>query len=167
MRVRERELPRGRRRAAVRLPRRTPAPAALRGGPGARDPRRRDGGRAPRALPRDREAGPRRAHRRTDVVGGRSGRPASVPMKGEMAETMPPSAPRPSAGPPGTPVPHEHGLELGATRSWKRRRSADFLTLSPRGMELHQARVLREPLAMPLGAIAVAVAEPGGARAGS
>jgi len=84
-----------------------------------------------------------------------------------MAETLPPSAPPPSAGPSGTQVRQEHVLELGAARSWKRRRSADFLTLSPLGMALHHARILREPLAMPLGAIAVAVAEHGGARAGS
>jgi hypothetical protein len=84
-----------------------------------------------------------------------------------MAETVPPSAPPPSARPPATPVRHEHVLELEAARSWKRRRSADFLMLSPLGMELHHARVLREPLAMPLGAIAVAVAERGGARSGS
>jgi hypothetical protein len=84
-----------------------------------------------------------------------------------MAETLPPSAPPPFAGPPGTPVRHEHVLELEAARSWKRKRSADFLKLSPLGMELHHARALREPLAMPLGAIAVAVAEHGAARAGS
>jgi len=56
-------------------------------------------------------------------------------------------------------------LELEAGRSWKRRRAADLLKLSPLGLELHHARVLREPLAMPLGAIAVACAESGGARA--
>jgi hypothetical protein len=84
-----------------------------------------------------------------------------------MAETLPPSAPPPSAAPPGTPARHEHVLELDAARSWKRKRSADFLKLSPLGMELHHAGVLREPLAMPLGAVAVAVAEPGGARAGA
>jgi len=82
-----------------------------------------------------------------------------------MAETLPPSAPPPSAGPPGTPNRHEHVLELEAGRSWKRRRAADLLKLSPLGLELHHARVLREPLAMPLGAIAVACAESGGARA--
>jgi len=82
-----------------------------------------------------------------------------------MAETLPPSAPPPSAGPPGAPVAHEHLIELEAARSWKRKRSADFLKLSPLGMELHHARFLREPLVMPLGAVAVAVGEPGGARA--
>jgi hypothetical protein len=59
-------------------------------------------------------------------------------------------------------------LELdGGGRSWKRRRAADFLKLSPLGMELHHARALREPLVMPLGAIAVATAEHGPARAGA
>jgi hypothetical protein len=84
-----------------------------------------------------------------------------------MAETLPPSAPPPSAGPPGTPIRHEHVLELDGGRSWKRRRSADFLKLSPLGMELHHARALRLPLVMPLGAIAVATAEHGPARAGA
>lgn len=82
-----------------------------------------------------------------------------------MAEITPSSAPPPSAGPPGSPVRHEHLIELEAGRSWKRRRSADFLKLSPLGFELHHARVLREPLAMPLGAVAVACAEVGPARA--
>src|SRR5215210_5445446 len=167
VRVRQRELPRGRRRAAARVPRRAPAPPALRGDARPRDPRRGDRGRAPRRLARDREAGRRRTHPRALLASG-SGRPPSVPMKvGEMAETLPPSAPPPSTGPPGTPVRHEHVLELEAARSWKRRRSADFLKLNPLGMELHHARALREPLAMPLGAIAVAIAEPGAARAGS
>src|SRR5215208_6262830 len=75
-----------------------------------------------------------------------------------MAETLPPSAPPPSAGPPGALVRHEHVLELEAARSWKRRRAADLLKLSPLGLELHHARVLREPLTMPLGAISVACA---------
>jgi hypothetical protein len=82
-----------------------------------------------------------------------------------MAETLPPSAPPPSAGPPGTPIRHEHVLELEAARSWGRKRAADLLKLSPLGMELHHARVLCEPLVMPLGAIAVACAEPGTVRA--
>jgi hypothetical protein len=83
-----------------------------------------------------------------------------------MAEPQP-SAPPPSTGPPGTPIRHEHVLELDGGRSWKRRRSADVLKLSPLGMELHHARALREALVMPLGAIAVATAEHGPARAGS
>ena len=84
-----------------------------------------------------------------------------------MAATDPSSVPPPSSGPPGTPVRHEHVLELEAARSWKRRRAVDFLKLSPLGMELHHKRVLREPLVMPLGAVAVACAEPGSARAGA
>lgn len=82
-----------------------------------------------------------------------------------MAETTSHSAPPPSAAPAGAPPRHEHLIELEAARSWKRKRSADFLKLSPLGIELHHARVLREPLAMPLGAVAVACAEHGGARA--
>jgi hypothetical protein len=82
----------------------------------------------------------------------------------------PSSAPPPP--PPSEPTPaaaqarHEHLLELEAQRSWKRRRSTvDYLKLSPAGMELVHGGVLRQPLTMPLGAIAVAVAEPGAARA--
>jgi len=78
--------------------------------------------------------------------------------------SVPSSAPPPSSGPPGTPTRHEELLELEAPRSWKRRRSVDFLKLSPLGIELHRDGILREPLTMPLGAIAVAVAESGGAK---
>jgi hypothetical protein len=84
-----------------------------------------------------------------------------------MAETLPPSAPPPSAGPPGTPIRHEYVLALDGARSWKRRRVSDMLKLSPLGLELHHTRALREPLVMPLGAIAVATAEHGPARAGA
>ena len=77
--------------------------------------------------------------------------------------------PQPVAPPePEGPVParHEHLLELEAGgKGWKRRRSADFLKISPAGMELHHGGMLREPLVMPLGAIAVAAAESGSARA--
>ena len=82
----------------------------------------------------------------------------------------PSSAPPPSSSSdPGTFVAaarHEHVLELEAGgKGWKRRRSADFLKLSPDGIELHHGGVLQEPLVMPLGAITVAAAEPGPARA--
>jgi len=82
----------------------------------------------------------------------------------------PSSAPPPlSAAPadPAAPIParHERLLELEAQRSWKRKRTVDYLKLSPTGMELRHGGVLRAPLVMPLGAIAVAVAEPGAARA--
>jgi hypothetical protein len=76
------------------------------------------------------------------------------------------SSPPPSAGPPGVPARHEALLELEASKSWKRRRAqVDFLKLSPLGLELRHGGLMREPLQMPLGAIAVAVAEPGLARA--
>jgi hypothetical protein len=84
--------------------------------------------------------------------------------------SVPSSAPPPhsSTGEPAAAFAarHEHVLELeGGGKGWKRRRSVDFLKLSPAGMELHHAGALREPLVMPVGAIAVAVAEPGAARA--
>jgi hypothetical protein len=84
----------------------------------------------------------------------------------------PSSAPppqQPSSDPaPSAPGKHEHVLELEAGgKRWKRRRSVDFLVLSPEGMRLHHDGMLQEPLVMPLGAIAVAAAEPGSARAQS
>src|SRR4051794_32158890 len=78
---------------------------------------------------------------------------------------VPSSAPPPSSGPPGTAPRHQALLELDVPRSWKRKRTVDLLKLTPLGMELHHGAALREPLVMPLGAIAVAIAEPGGARA--
>jgi hypothetical protein len=83
----------------------------------------------------------------------------------------------PSSAPPPQPVAppepeglvparHEHLLELEAGgKGWKRRRTVDFLKISPAGMELHHGGMLREPLILPLGAIAVAAAEQGSARA--
>jgi hypothetical protein len=79
--------------------------------------------------------------------------------------SAPPPQP-PSEPAPANPARHEHLLEFEAGgKGWKRRRTADFLKLSPEGMELHHGGMLREPLVMPLGAIAVAAAEPGAARA--
>ncbi len=82
-----------------------------------------------------------------------------------MAETLPPSAPPPTSSAPAAPPSHEHLIALEAPRSWKRKRTDDFIKLSPLGLELHHGRVLREPLMLPLGAIAVAAAEAGAARA--
>ena len=82
-------------------------------------------------------------------------------MSGPSSAPPPP----PSEPAPANPARHEALLELDVQRSWKRKRTVDYLKLSPAGMELVHGGVLREPLAMPLGAIAVAVAEPGAARA--
>ena len=81
--------------------------------------------------------------------------------------SAPPPPPPPSSDPaPSTAAKHEHLLELEAGgKGWKRRRTVDYLKISPQGMELHHGGMLREPLVLPLGAIAVAAAEPGGARA--
>jgi hypothetical protein len=76
---------------------------------------------------------------------------------------QPVAPPEPEAA---TPARHEHLLELEAGgKGWKRRRTVDLLKISPAGMELHHGGMLREPLILPLGAIAVAAAEPGPARA--
>jgi hypothetical protein len=85
--------------------------------------------------------------------------------------SVPSSAPPPHpAAPPEpealNPARHEHLLELeGGGKGWKRRRAVDYLKISPAGMELYHGGMLREPLSLPLGAIAVAAAEPGSARA--
>jgi hypothetical protein len=79
--------------------------------------------------------------------------------------SAPPPAPSPEA--PGVPARHEHVLEIESARSWKRRREVDYLKLSPLGVELVHGRVLRAPLSMPLGAVAVACAESGMAKAGA
>jgi hypothetical protein len=86
-------------------------------------------------------------------------------MSGPSSAPPPPPSASPDPAPP-NPARHEHLLELEAAgKGWKRRRTVDFLKLSPAGMELHHGGILREPLIMPLGAIAVAAAEPGSARA--
>lgn len=84
--------------------------------------------------------------------------------------TLSSSPPPPSAGPPGppgSPVRHEAVLELEVPKSWKRRRTADYLKLSPLGLELRHGSLMVEPLQMPLGAIAFAAGEIGGPRAGA
>jgi len=79
--------------------------------------------------------------------------------------SAPPPQP-PSEPAPADPARHEHLLDLEAGgKGWKRRRTVDFLKLSPQGMELYHGGMMREPLAMPLGAVAVAVAESSPARA--
>jgi hypothetical protein len=83
-----------------------------------------------------------------------------------MAEFTASSPPPPAPATPGAPARHEHLLEIESARSWKRRREVDYLKLSPLGVELLHGRVLREPLSMPLGAVAVACAESGMAKAG-
>jgi hypothetical protein len=85
-------------------------------------------------------------------------------MNRVMAETSPNSAPPPNVGPPGTSFRHEHLLELEASKSWKRKRTVDFLKFSPLGLEVHHSGVLVAPLTMPLGALAVACTETGPAR---
>jgi hypothetical protein len=82
-------------------------------------------------------------------------------MSGPSSAPPPP----PSDPAPAVPARHEHLIELEAQRSWKRKRTVDYLKLSPAGWELHHGGALREPLRLPLGAIAVAAAEPGGVKA--
>ena len=87
-------------------------------------------------------------------------------MKVVMPETSPSSAPPPPVGPPGTGTSqrHEQLLELEASKSWKRKRTVDFLKFSPLGLEIHHGGVLLAPLTMPLGAIALACTETGAPR---
>ena len=86
-------------------------------------------------------------------------------MKVGMAETSAHSAPPPTTGPPGgAAARHEHMIELEASKSWKRKRTVDYLKLSPLGLEIHHGGVLLTPLTMPLGAIALACTESGPSR---
>ena len=86
-------------------------------------------------------------------------------MKVGMAETSAHSAPPPTSGPPGgAAARHEHMIELEVSKSWKRKRTVDYLKLSPLGLEIHHGGVLLTPLTMPLGAIALACTESGPSR---
>jgi hypothetical protein len=85
-------------------------------------------------------------------------------MKAVMAETSANSAPPPTAGPPGNVVRHEYTIELEVSKSWKRKRTVDYLKFSPLGLEIHHGGVLLAPLTMPLGAIALACTESGPSR---
>jgi hypothetical protein len=76
-----------------------------------------------------------------------------------MASSPPNSAPPPNAG-----SRHEQLIELEVSKSWKRKRTVDFLRFSPLGLEIHHGGVLLAPLTMPLGAIALACTETGPAR---
>jgi hypothetical protein len=85
-------------------------------------------------------------------------------MPGSSSAPPPPPSSEPAAEAPANK--HEQLLELEAGgKGWKRRRSADYLNISMQGMELYHGGMLREPLVMPLGGIAVAATEPGGAKA--
>ena len=85
-------------------------------------------------------------------------------MNAVMAETSAHSAPPPTAGPPGTVARHEYTIELEVSKSWKRKRTVDYLKFSPLGLEIHHGGVLLTPLTMPLGAIALACTESGPSR---
>jgi hypothetical protein len=86
-------------------------------------------------------------------------------MNSVMAETSAPPPP-PTAGSPAGAASyrHEHMIELEVSKSWKRKRTVDYLKFSPLGLEIHHSGVLIAPLTMPLGAIAVACTETGPAR---
>jgi hypothetical protein len=76
-----------------------------------------------------------------------------------MASSAPNSAPPPNVG-----SRHEQLIELEVSKSWKRKRTVDYLRFSPLGLEIHHGGVLLAPLTMPLGAIALACTETGPAR---
>lgn len=81
-------------------------------------------------------------------------------MKLTMAESAN-SAPPPTTGLSGAGGRRECLIKLEASGSRKRKKSIDFLKLSPLGLELHHTGVLVMPLTMPLGAIALACTESG------
>jgi hypothetical protein len=79
----------------------------------------------------------------------------------------PPSSPPPAAVAPSAPPAPELVLALEESRGWRkpRRSEGDRLTLSASGGSIQHGRVLQEPLEFPLGAVKVAIVDPGPARA--
>jgi hypothetical protein len=74
------------------------------------------------------------------------------------------SLPPPSSAPPGTGT-REHRLVIEPSRSWGRRRGGDdALVISPLGAVFEHERLLREPLRLPLGVLALGLIDPGPAR---
>jgi hypothetical protein len=55
-------------------------------------------------------------------------------------------------------------LELEAPRGWGRRRSADFVRLSPQGATIVYERLLQAPLRLPLGQLQLGLVDRGAAR---
>jgi hypothetical protein len=80
-------------------------------------------------------------------------------MDPEAMSTPPPSSTT------GNPL-REFVIALEAERSWRRRRGGqDALRLSALGASLEHDRLLREPLKLPLGTLALGLVEPGSASA--
>jgi hypothetical protein len=73
----------------------------------------------------------------------------------------------PFSGAPGGGSARELVLALEGGRGWRRRGGDDRLVLSALGVTVEHGRLLREPLHLPLGAIAVGCVDPGPARAGA
>src|SRR3954467_7389004 len=62
---------------------------------------------------------------------------------------------------------HAHELVIEPSRSWGRRRGGeDALRISPLGAVIEHDRLLREPLRLPLGVLALGLIDPGRAHAG-
>jgi hypothetical protein len=76
----------------------------------------------------------------------------------------PPSSPPPAAAAPPTP---ELVLALEESRGWRKPRDSggDRLTLRADALSIEHGRVMNAPLELPLGAVKVAIVEPGPAKA--
>ena len=86
-----------------------------------------------------------------------------------MASVPPPSNPPPSGAPAPAPSPAGPELVLLLDESPGRRQpragEGDRLRLSAQGISIEQGRVLQAPLELPLGAVKVAIVDPGPAKA--
>jgi hypothetical protein len=78
------------------------------------------------------------------------------------------TAPPPSSAPAGSGARRELVIELEAGRAWRRRGAgADRLVIAALGVTIEHGRVLREPLRLPPGTIAIGCVDRGPARAGA
>ena len=84
-----------------------------------------------------------------------------------MSSVTPPSSPPPSTTPAPAPPAPELVLGLEESRGWRkpRRSEADRLRLGADGISIEQGRVLHSALELPLGAVKVALVDPGPASA--
>ena len=83
-----------------------------------------------------------------------------------MSSVPPPSGTPPSDTPAPAPAGPELVLALEESRGWLKSRSADGerLRLSADGISIEHGRVLHSPLELPLGAVKVAIVDPGPAK---
>jgi hypothetical protein len=89
-----------------------------------------------------------------------------APITGDDMSVPPPSTPAPTST-TAAPQSPELVLALEESRAWRkpRRLESDRLTLSADGVSIEHGRVLQAPLELPLGAVKIAIVDPGPAKA--